>query len=156
MSITKLATLYQSGFLGSILAYGVSCVYRVNFVFEANVDNMFTKAGVDAENCGFVQMLAANPVFKGNGSASRLLAWQLERHAVEYPGVDVVLDTTTESGLRAYTRLSFVQIASTSVNTGTDALGVLLAKDASEETRAAGRRTCRQWVMIRRSQSPAV
>jgi len=147
MGITKLSALYYSGFLGTILAYGIVGTYRINFVFEANVDAMFAKAGIPAEGYGFVQMLAANPENRGKGSASRLLKWRMRRHNEEYPGVPVVLDTTTTEGVRAYLRLGFEEVGSVAVDTGTDSAGFNLSKDASEEVRRAGRETCVQRVM---------
>lgn len=150
LSISKLATLYQSGFLSTMLSYGLAGIHRVNFVFEGNVDKMFAQAGVRAEEYGFVQMLAANPTHQGNGSASRLLAWQMARHHAEHADVGVVLDTTTEAGVRAYKRLGFEEIGSMPVRAGTDSMGFLLRADATEEAKIVAEKGCVQRVMIRR------
>jgi len=134
-----------------MLSYGLTGIYRVNFVFEENINKLFAEAGIKADNCGFVQMLAANPDFKGKGSAGRLLEWQIQRHAVQYPGFGVCLDTTTEAGVRAYLRLGFEETGKMAVKTGTDATGIKLREDADEEGCAEAMRVCIQRVMIQRA-----
>lgn len=153
LTLTKLPILYQSGLLSTILSYGPSALYRISFVFEANIDALFASAGIDAAAAGFVQMLAASqhPACRGKGSASRLLAWQIARHEEMYPGADVLLDTTTAAAKRAYERLGFVDVGSKIVDTATDALGFRLASGADEEARQLARTVTVQRVMQRRA-----
>src|ERR1700759_5183011 len=89
--------------------------------------------GVKAEDCGFVQMVACNPQYAGKGYASKLLARQIELHQAEFPGVPVVLDTTTQQGIRAYERLGFKLFGERKVATGTDKMGIKLKKGAGTD-----------------------
>ena len=150
LTIGKVSVLYRSGFLAAMRAYGVAGIHRVNFVFENNVARMFTEAKVDEHECGFVQMTAVNPEYGGKGYASKLLEWKLRQHEIEHPGGAVVLDTTTEQGVRAYSRIGFKEIGKISVNTGTNAEGMKLPDGASKETKAQSENACVQRVMIYR------
>ena len=151
----KLVKLWKSGFLSLILPwnYGLFAFHRIDNVFEANINNMFNETlplrGIDRSECGFVQMIAANQECAGKGYASALLKWQVEQHFKEFPGQPVILDTTTESGIRAYTRLGFELLAEKALDTGTDAGGIPLKKDADEATREAARKMCIQRVMVK-------
>ena len=129
---------------------------RIDDVFEANVKTMFkeslTPRGINDHDCGFVQMLAANPAYAGKAYASSLLKYQMEQHFLQIRDTPVVLDTTTEQGIKAYTRLGFELLAEKPVNTGTDAKGFRLKANADEAAREAARKICVQRVMIKMPQ----
>ena len=150
-----ISKLWSSGFLSLILPwnYGFGAFHRIDDIFEANIKKMFGETlgprGINDHNCGFMQMIASNQAYAGKGYASALLKWQIEQHFKDFPGKPVVLDTTTEQGIRAYQRLGFELLAERPVDTGTDGGGFLLKKDANEATREAGRKMCVQRVMIR-------
>ena len=150
-----LSLLYQSGLLSLILPwnYGPGGFYRIDQIFEANVKKMLADSlrprGIKADECGFIQMLAANPRFAGKGYASALLEWQMEQHFKQFPEHPVVLDTTTEQGIRTYTRLGYELLAEVLVNTGTDANGFKLKPGASDEVKSEAQRICVQRVMVK-------
>ena len=150
-----LTLIYQSGLLSLILPwnYGLGGFYRIDQVFEANVKNMLADSlgprGIKADECGFVQMLAANPRYAGKGNASALLKWQMEEHFKEYPEHPIVLDTTTEQGIRTYTKLGYELLVEIPVNTGTDAKGFKLKPGSSDDVKSAAERICVQRVMVR-------
>lgn len=148
LTIGNVSALYRSGFLAALRGYGMAGIYRVNFVFEANIMRMFNEAHVDERECGFVQMLAANPQAAGKRYASQLLKWQVAQHQRGYPGIAVVLDTTTVQGIRTYTRLGFEEIGRIAVSTGTDAVGIKLPKDANEDIKVQGVNACVQRIMV--------
>jgi GNAT superfamily N-acetyltransferase len=133
--------------------YGLGARHRIEDVFEANIKHMFAETlpprGVKHEECGFVQMIVSNQAYAGKGYASALLTHQLEQHFAEFPKAPVVLDTTTVSAIRVYERLGFELLAEKPVDTGTDARGILLKKDADEATREAARKMCIQRIMIK-------
>lgn len=150
-SVPKLAT---TGFLRALTGYGLRCIYRIQVIFEGNVEQMFdatvkTKSGFYPADCGFVQMVAINPKFAGKGYASALLKWKCEQHFQEFKGVPVILDTTTEQGIRAYERLGFELLDERKVITGTDANGFPLKEDAEESVKEEAARICIQRVMIK-------
>lgn len=150
-----LTLLYQSGLLSLILPwnYGPAAFYRIDQIFEANVKKMLADSldprGIKADECGFIQMIAANPRYAGKGYASALLRWQMEEHFKEFPERPVVLDTTTEQGIRTYTRLGYEMLAEIPVNTGTDSNGFKLKSGASDEVRSQAQSICVQRVMIK-------
>ena len=150
-----LTLLYQSGLLSLILPwnYGPGSFYRIDQIFEANVKKMLADTlgprGIKADECGFIQMIAANPRYAGKGYASALLKWQMEQHFEEFPERPVVLDTTTEQGIRTYTRLGYELLAEIPVNTGTDASGFKLRPGAFDEVKSEAKRTCVQRVMVK-------
>jgi hypothetical protein len=160
---TDVLTLYRSGFLSLILPwkYGLRGLHRIDTVFEGNIKRMFSETlpkqcsrlgkrdGIREEDCAFVQMIASNQAFAGKRYASTLFAHQLQQHFKEFPGAPVLLDTTTDQGIRAYENLGFSVLARTPVVTGTDADGFKLKKDANEEMRREGREICVQSVMIK-------
>jgi hypothetical protein len=134
--------------------YGLKSIYRVQAIFEANVEQMFAstvkpKSGFQSANCGYVQMLASNPKYAGKGYASALLKWKCEQHFENFKGVPVILDTTTEQGMRVYVRLGFELLDEKKVATGTDARGITLKTDAEESVKEEAARICIQRVMIR-------
>jgi GNAT superfamily N-acetyltransferase len=145
--------LYTAGYFGAAKRYGLKSLYRVEGVFEGNVKAMFDdkvkSRGFDPADCGFVQLVAANPKFQGKGYANSLLKWQCERHFEEFKGVPVILDTTTERGIRSYVRLGFELLDQRKVTTGTDARGIKLKKDAEESIKQEADRICIQRVMIK-------
>lgn len=94
-------------------------------------------------------MLAINPKFTGNGYASTLLKWKCEQHFEEFRGVPVILDTTTEQGIRAYVRLGFEVLEERHVATGTDARGIALKKDAEDSVKEEAAKICIQRVMMK-------
>lgn len=147
--------LYQTGFLSLLMPwnYGLAAYHRVEVVFEGNIKKMFDDTlkprGISVDECGFIQMIAANPRYPGRGYASTLLDWQMKQHFKDYPQKPVILDTTTEQGIRAYKRLGFELLAQTFVNTGTDADGLLLKPDASEEVKEKASKVCVQSVMVK-------
>jgi GNAT superfamily N-acetyltransferase len=150
-SIPKLAT---TGFLRALRGYGLRCIYRIQVIFEGNVEQMFNatvkpKSGFHPADCGFVQMVAINPKYAGKGYASALLKWKCEQHFQEFKRVPVILDTTTEQGIRAYKRLGFDLLDERKVATGTDAGGFPLKKDAEENVKEEAARICIQRVMIK-------
>jgi len=149
---SSIPKLYSSGFLSALKSYGLKSTYRIQGVFEANVEAMFNTTvrarGFEPSECGFVQMLARNPKFDRRGYASDLLKWRCARHFEEFEGTPVILDTTTEQGIRAYVRLGFEQLDETKVVTGTDARGIILKKDVEESVKEEAARVCVQRVMI--------
>lgn len=94
-------------------------------------------------------MLASNPKYAGKGYASALLKWKCEQHFENFKGVPVILDTTTEQGMRVYVRLGFELLDEKKVATGTDARGITLKTDAEESVKEEAARICIQRVMIR-------
>jgi GNAT superfamily N-acetyltransferase len=159
---TSPLNLYRTGFLSLMLPwnYGLTGLYRVDMVFEANVKKMWEKTlpelspkGLKEHECAFVQMLASNPKFAGKGYASALLKWGIEQHFLEFPDRPVILDTTTTQGIRAYERLGFKLLAETPVDTGTDKGGIKLKNGASEEVRKEAREICVQRVMAKLPES---
>jgi GNAT superfamily N-acetyltransferase len=158
LSAFNIFTLYNSGFLSVMLPwhYGLTGLHRVLLVFEENIHKMWSRTlpdlpphGFKEGDCGFVQMLAANPKFAGKRYASALLDYQVRQHFVEFPDRPVILDTTTLQGIRAYERLGFRLLAETPVETGTDAGGIRLKKDASEEVKREAREVCVQRIMAK-------
>ena len=145
--------VWGSSFTGAFQKLGFKGFYRANFVFEANVEAMFATTdkqfGVNAKDCGFVQMVATNPPYAGKGYASALLARQIGLHEAEFPSVPTILDTTTEQGIRAYERLGFKTFGEKKVNTGTDKEGIRLKKGASKEVMDEAEKVCIQRVMIK-------
>lgn len=150
--------IWRSGFLSLIApwTYGLTGVYRITSVFEAHVKSMFEKTlkdippnGYKEEECGFVQMIAANPAHAGKGYASALLKHQMGEHFNQFPDKPVILDTTTQQGLKTYVRLGFELLAETPVDTGTDAGGIRLKATADEATRKLAKETCIQRIMIK-------
>jgi GNAT superfamily N-acetyltransferase len=134
--------------------YGFRGFQRVTDVFEVNVARMFTEAlgprGYKAEECGFVQMVAVNtdPAFddalKGKGFARELLRWRMERHWEECRDLKtgtkgrltpVILDTTTEQGVRSYERLGFEVVGRFVPETGTDKDGYKISKKLGKDER---------------------
>lgn len=161
---TTLPALFKSGFLKlAIRDYGLMSFYRVLSVFEGNIEKMHKQAGIDSASCGFVQMLASNDAYRGKGYASQLLAWQIDQyqqaHSKEVLGCgdrlssgNVVLDTTTDQGIRAYERLGFDLIGQRRVKTSTDSSGVNLRNQDCDfvNRREQAKRVCVQSVMIKR------
>jgi GNAT superfamily N-acetyltransferase len=151
----NLLDLYNSGFLALILPwhYGFAGLSRVQFIYESNVHNLFTETlsprGFSEKHCGFVRMIAVNSNFAGKGYASKLLEWRIQKHFGEHVGVPVLLDTSTQQGVRAYLRIGFELLGEKSVDTGTNASGFPLKGDESEEVLEEGRRICVQRVMIK-------
>ncbi|OAL39051.1 hypothetical protein AYO20_01802 [Fonsecaea nubica] len=154
----ELGKLWQSGFLGLMLPwhYGPRGFYRIEFIFEENIRKMWTRTlpelqprGFKEEECAFVQMIASNPKYAGKRYASALLRHQVEQHFAEFPDRPVILDTTTTQAIRAYERLGFKLLAETPVDTGTDATGMKLKSNASEEIRKEAKEVCIQRVMAR-------
>jgi GNAT superfamily N-acetyltransferase len=151
-------TLWRSGLLSLMLPwhYGLTGVHRIELVFEGNIAKMWARTlpdlpprGFQERDCGFVQMIARNPKYARKGYASELLRYQIGRHFAEFPDRPVLLDTTTLQGIRAYERLGFKLLAEMPVETGTDAAGIKLARDASEEVKKEARQVCVQRVMAR-------
>ncbi|KIW31178.1 uncharacterized protein PV07_02846 [Cladophialophora immunda] len=158
MGAFDLLKLWQAGFLGLMLPwhYGLTGFYRIQFVFEENIHKMWTRTlpdlpprGIKEEDCAFVQMIASNPKYAGKRYASALLAHQIEQHFAEFPDRPVILDTTTAQGIRAYERLSFKLLAEVPVDSGTDAKGMKLKPNASEEIKKEAKEVCIQRVMAR-------
>ncbi|OCT49792.1 hypothetical protein CLCR_07390 [Cladophialophora carrionii] len=151
-------TLWRSGLLSLMLPwhYGLTGFYRIDLVFEENIAKMWARTlpdlppqGFKESDCGFVQMIARNPKYARKGYASGLLKYQMDQHFAEFPDRPVLLDTTTLEGIRAYERLGFKLLAETPVDTGTDAGGMKLTKDASEEVKKEAQEICVQRVMAR-------
>jgi GNAT superfamily N-acetyltransferase len=145
--------IYASGFLGALKSYGLNSLWRILGVFEANVEKMLNAQvkprGFQPSECGFVQMLASNPKYAGKGYASALLKWQLQRHFEEFEGVPVILDTSTEQGVRAYLKLGFELLDQRKVATGTDARGIALKRDTEDSVKEEATKVCAQRVMIK-------
>lgn len=153
-----LITLWRSGFLSLLLPwhYGLTGMYRIQMVFEENVHSMFAKtlpevlpSGLKDSDCAFIQMIASNPKYAGKRYASGLFKYQMEQHFAQYPDRPVILDTTTTQGIRAYERLGFKLLAEVPVETGTDAQGIRLKSDASEEIKRQAKETCIQRVLVK-------
>lgn len=148
---TQLRLAYRSGMLSAILGYGPRGAYRVLATFEGNVERMF-KSGLEPlgwkqEQCGFVQMIARNPEWHGEkGAAGKLLEYEMTRHWDQNPGVPVILDTTTDAGVRVYERIGFQEIGCYVVDTGTDELGIA-TNDIEAKERA--RSVTKQRVMVK-------
>ncbi|OAP64432.1 hypothetical protein AYL99_00404 [Fonsecaea erecta] len=158
MGTFDLLGLWQSGLLGMMLPwhYGVTGFYRIEFVFEENIRKMWARTlpdlpprGFQEGDCAFVQMIASNPQYAGKGYASALMAYQIEQHFAAFPNTPVLLDTTTHQAIRAYERLGFKLLAEVPVDTGTDARGIKLKADASEEIRKEAKEVCIQRVMAK-------
>lgn len=96
-----------------------------------------------------MQMIAANQRYAGKGYASTLLEWQMKQHFKTHPQAPIVLDTTTEQGIRAYKKLGYELLAETPVDTGTDAKGMKLKSDASKDVKEEAKKTCVQRVMLK-------
>lgn len=145
--------LLTSGFLNlAIWDYGLRSAYRIEFIFEGNVAEMFKMAGVDERQYHFVQMLGTNPEFKGYGYGRHLLASQIERcrcRDSESSGCGVILDTTTESAIKVYESLGFEVLGERKVDTGTDRHGIALrtTDEGYTSKKAEADRICRQRVM---------
>lgn len=152
-STSQLQLLYRSGFLGALWKYGPIGFYRIVGVFSANADELFAAKlpayGVKASDCGYVQMIASNPAHAGRRYASSLLDRQMHLHWESFPGVPVVLDTSTVPAERAYIKLGFMVIGQKSVDSATDAMGIKLKKDAGNEVREESKKICVQKVLIR-------
>lgn len=134
--------------------YGLKSIYRLQAIFENNVNQMFSlhvkaKSGFQPADCGFVQMLAINPKFAGKGYASALLKWRCEQHFQDFKDIPVILDTTTEQGIRAYVRLGFELLDERKVETGTDSSGIALKKDAESSVKEEAAKICIQRVMMK-------
>ncbi|KIY02459.1 uncharacterized protein Z520_02598 [Fonsecaea multimorphosa CBS 102226] len=158
MGTFDILELWKSGLLGLMLPwhYGLTGFYRIQFVFEENIHKMWTRTlpdlppkGFKEDECAFVQMIASNPKYAGKGYASALLAFQIDQHFALFPDRPVLLDTTTTQGIRAYERLGFKLLAETPVDSGTDARGIKLKSNASEEIRKEAREICIQRVMAK-------
>lgn len=158
ISALDLLTLYRSGFVALMMPwhYGLTGVYRIELVFEKNIHNMWAKTlpnlpphGFKEQDCGFVQMIASNPKCAGKRYASELLEHQCRKHFAEYPDRPVILDTTTMQGVRAYERLGFKLLAEVPTNAGTDAKGIRLRSNASEQVKKEATETCIQRVMAK-------
>jgi GNAT superfamily N-acetyltransferase len=151
----ELPLLYRSGFLKLTLPwhYGPGAVHRIDSVYEANVHSMFDATlkprGIKEKECGFVQMLAVNPKRAGKGYASKLLQWRIDKHFEEFPDRPVILDTSTEQGVRTYERMGFELLDQKSVETNTDADGIRLSKGASDIEKEEARKICVQRVMLK-------
>ncbi|KAI1610065.1 hypothetical protein EDD37DRAFT_147296 [Exophiala viscosa] len=147
-------TLWRSGILNLTLPwhYGFTGLYRIQFVFEANVASMIAKnlpEGFQMVECGFPQIIARNPKYPGKGYASQLFKHILDRHFEEYPGTPVLLDTSTDQGVRAYERLGFKLIDQVPVETDTDETGIRLTKAVTAGAKQRIRDTCVQRVMVK-------
>lgn len=79
-----------------------------------------------------------------------MLEWAVERHRLSWPGVDVVLDTSTEEGVRSYRKLGFEVVGEKRVDTGTDRCGFWRREGLGEGEREEARNVCVQWVMVKR------
>jgi ribosomal protein S18 acetylase RimI-like enzyme len=145
--------LYRSGFISLIRKYGLRGFYRINFVFEGNVESMFAKSvpsfGCDPAECGFVQMVAINPSHAGKGHAAALLAHQMHNHFEEFPNRPVILDTTTVHAIRVYEKMGFKVLEERKVATGTDSDGIRLKVNVDPAVKAEAEETCIQRVMIK-------
>jgi GNAT superfamily N-acetyltransferase len=153
--LTELPLLYRAGFLNLTFPwrYGPGAFHRIEGIYEANIRAMFestlTPRHIDPKACGFVQMVAANPKYAGNGYASKLMQWRIEAHLREFPDRPVILDTSTEQGVRTYVKMGFELLDQMSVETGTDALGIKLKKHADDGVKEEARRICVQRVMLK-------
>lgn len=61
----------------------------------------------------------------------------------------MILDTTTEQGIRAYVRLGFEVLGERKVATGTDARGIALKKGAEDDVKQEAAKICVQRVMMK-------
>jgi len=147
-----LLTLWQSGFFGLVAPwnYGLTGLYRIEAVFEANTHAMFAKTLPENQrDCALVQMIAINPKYAGKGYASALLKYRIEQHFKELPDRPVILDTSTVYGVRAYEKLGFKLLAQMPVDTGTDATGIKLKANPDSEIVRLAKETCIQRVLVR-------
>jgi hypothetical protein len=164
--------LYKAGVLNAIRGYGISAFSRISDIYEGNVQRMFKESlvprGFKPEECGFVQMTALNfdpeleAIVKGQGYARQLLQWRVEKHWEECKdlksGTDgkmtpVILDTSTEQGVRAYRQLGFESVNQHILDTKVDKNGFKLSKGLSkqekEEIAAEARKESILRVMIK-------
>jgi ribosomal protein S18 acetylase RimI-like enzyme len=93
-------------------------------------------------------MLAINPKYAGKGYASALLAHQIGEHFKAFPSKPVILDTSTEQGVRVYERLGFQLLEERPVATRTDSRGISPSKDKALALKEA-KTVCVQRVMIK-------
>ncbi|KAJ8101761.1 hypothetical protein POJ06DRAFT_70449 [Lipomyces tetrasporus] len=117
--------------------FGPTAVWHL-YTFERDLEvlsmSLLSPLGYKKDGCSFVLLIATDPEFSGNGYGAQLLQWQIERHRREFPGVPVVLDTTTAQAQRVYEKLGFRYLESRTVQTGTDSNGIKLAKDVMAPT----------------------
>lgn len=163
---------YKANVLAVVKSYGIAGFQRITDVFEANVQRMFkeslTPLGFKPEECGFVQMIAMNTdpnfdeVLVGKGYARQLLQWRMDKHWADCRDVKtgtggkltpVILDTTTDQGIKSYEKLGFKLVNSFKPDTGTDKDGYELRKDLSKEEKqrlvAEAKETCVSSIMIK-------
>ena len=94
-------------------------------------------------------MIASNPEYAGKGYASKFLKYQMDQHFAQHPDKPVILDATTQQGIRAYEKLGFKLLAETPVTTDTDENGFRLKNPVTEEVRQRSKDTCIQRVMAK-------
>jgi len=119
--------LWRSGFLYVLLRYGLTAIWHL-YCFERDLETLnlsvLSPLGYKREGCGFVFMLAANPEYRGKSYAALLLQREIQVHREHFPGVPVVLDTTTDQALRVYERLGFRELGRRRIEAVTDAEGI--------------------------------
>lgn len=153
-----IVTIARSGLLGLMLPwhYGLTGLYRVQIVFESNVQSMLAETlpglpphGFREDECAFVQMLVANPNHAGKGYASKLLDYQIDQHFAQYPDRPVALDSTTAPAIRAYERLGFKLLGQRPLKTDTDENGIRLKGPVDEQAKQRIKDTCVQRVLAK-------
>ena len=106
--------------------------------------------GGQEANLLFVQGCVRNPEWEGEkGPARKLLDWGIQRWWEREKKIPVWLDCTTGEGERAYGEVGFKLLGSCMADTGCDAKGIRLQRDAGEKEREEGRNIAKQRVMVR-------
>ena len=130
----SLLPLLFSGLLYIVIfRFGVTATWHL-YTFERDLEalsaSLLSPLGYKKDDCGFVLLIGTDPQFKGKGYAAQLLQWQIKRHREGFPGVPVVLDTTTDQAQKVYEKIGFRYLGKRRVETGTDSDGIKLAKGA--------------------------
>jgi GNAT superfamily N-acetyltransferase len=102
----------RSGFLYTVVFYfGPVAVWHL-YTFERDLEALAVSLlspplVYKKDDCGFVLLIATDPQFARMRYGAQLLQWQIKRHRKEFPGMPVVLDTTTNQAQKVYERLGF-------------------------------------------------
>lgn len=124
--------LLRSGWLYTVIfRFGPTAAWHL-YTFErdggALSASLLSPLGYKKDACGLLFLIATDPQFRGKRYGGQLLQWRIDRHREEFPGVPVVLDTSTDQAQKFYETLGFRHLGSRSLQPGTDSDGIKLAR----------------------------
>jgi GNAT superfamily N-acetyltransferase len=130
-------SLLRSGLLYVLVfEYGWRAIWNIhNFERDigALLSSLLGPLGIDRAASGCPLLLATASGYTGKGCAGRLMEEQIRLHKESFPGIPIVVDTSSERAMKLYEKLGFRFLGKTRIETGTDAEGIKLAQGVVQD-----------------------